>query len=132
MNPPLVLNAMDLNDGSKYILQPGIVVGVPLKDWDEHPGFDNSVSQSNVMTAHLIEMSFSLLVLGSSTVTLRTYLNDLNDEIATCSSDAPGTLVYDTVFSYDIVSSAYVPWVEDDEFLNSYSTIVPVRLMRLP
>lgn len=88
--PTLTYGGLNLNDGTTYDLLPGVVLGEKRKTWDEVRSYAGTVTQLNVTEANLIQMSFNLMLKGTSTTTLKA----AKDAINTLIDAGAQTLVY--------------------------------------
>lgn len=110
---PLILDGLNLNDGTVYAYLPGVELGARQKTWSERKSYTGSVAQYNVSEAASIPMKFPLMVQGYSLADLDAKVQELNTKIDGCSSASPKDLVFGEKI-YQIVTTARVSYVLDE------------------
>lgn len=110
---PLILDGLNLNDGTVYAWLPGAELGARQKTWTERKSYTGAVAQYNVSDAASIPMKFPMLVQGVSLADLDARVQAINTKIDGCSSDSPKNLVF-AGKTYQIVTTSRVAYVLDE------------------
>lgn len=129
--PTVTFDGTNINDGTKYSVLEGAVLGGKVTTFDEYRGYGGTVAVANVSTANLIGVSIPMMVMGTSVSDLRTNLTALNTIIDGCASGTGKALVFDGV-TYTIVASSQVAPTLTQSYQNKFIAFVELVLNRKP
>ena len=129
--PTVSFDSLDINDGTKYSVLEGSYLGAVVVTFDEMRSYSGAVTQTNVSSANLIEVTIPLMVKGSSVSNLRSNINALNTKISGCTAASPKALVFDGV-TYSIVASSQVAPPLTQSYQNKYIAFLDLVLNRTP
>jgi len=129
--PTVTFDSLNINDGAKYGVLEGSYLGAPVVTFDEVRSYSGAVTQTNVSSANLIEVTIPLIVKGSSVSDLRSNINALNTKISGCTAASPKALVFDGV-TYSIVASSQVAPPLTQSYQNKYIAFLDLVLNRTP
>lgn len=129
--PSVGFDGMDINDGTIYAILPGVDLGAVAPTFSEYRSYAGTVTQANVSTASLVQMSIPMKVGGTSVADLGANLEALNVKIRTATAAAPHALIFDGV-TYSVVSSPEINPPLTQSYQNKFFAIVDMVLNRLP
>ncbi|HZK58293.1 MAG TPA: SGNH/GDSL hydrolase family protein [Cryobacterium sp.] len=126
---PLILDGLNLNDGTVYGYLPGAELGARQKTWNERKSYTGVVAQYNVSEAASIPMKFPMMVQGSSLADLDTKVRRINARLDGCSSASPKALVFAGAI-YQIVTTPRVSYALDEAAISLFRATFDLVLNR--